>query len=619
VFNFSPAVPFGSSLDPAPSEGVHNEGNGEALVRTEPPVRAWITVSFALALLVVVVIALVSYESTTDLLDTEARVTHTYEMLATLESIASSAAIAQGGVRGYALTGDERFLTSYQLSTQEALAGIRQLRNLTGDNPEQRQRADRLTPLIERLAAWMGDTVTTRRDRGLESVMARVRAYEGEVLAESLRRALDEIEAVERALLVRRSSATSRTASRTLWIIQIGGAVGFVIVLAASVVISRDVERRRRMDRVLAASERRYRGLFERNLAGIVRVRLDGRILDCNPAYVRMLGYESRADVLRLNARDLYLDPEGRERLLAGLRTPTGRMDVEIQLRRADGKPIWVSATVMETFDGEHSGYEALVIDVTERKQAKDQVQALHEALERRVADLDAANRELDAFSYSISHDLRAPLRAMQGFAETLLEDYGPRLDAAGQDYARRIVAASRRMDELILDLLAFSRLSRSEVRLEPLSVETALDDICAALEPEIKARQAEIVVERPLPRVMGHLPVLDQIFINLLTNALKFVAPDTTPRIRIWSEEGASDMARIWVEDNGIGIAPDHQQRIFRPFERLHGGSKYPGTGIGLAIVLKAVERLGGRVGVESRPGSGSRFWVDLTRVESV
>jgi PAS domain S-box-containing protein len=612
-------VATGRSIDPVPPEGVHDQENAEALLRREPSVRAWISASFALALLVVVVIALVSYESTTDLLDTEARLTQTYAVLATLESITSSVAIAQSGVRGYALTGDERFLTSYQLSAQGAQAGVRELHRLTGDTPEQQQRADRLAPLIERLAIWMGDTVATRRDRGLESAIARVSTHEGEALGESLRQVLGEMEGVERALLVRRSSATGRTASRTLWIIQIGGAVGFVIVLAASVVISRDMERRRRMGLVLAASERRYRGLFERNLAGIVRVRLDGQILDCNPAYARMLGYDSRAEVLRLNARDLYVDPEGRERLLAGLQTPSGLVDVELQLRRADGQLIWVSVTMMETEGGEHSGNEGLVIDVTERKRAEDQVQALHEALERRVADLDAANRELDAFSYSISHDLRAPLRAMQGFAETLLEDYGGCLDAAGQDYARRIVAASRRMDELILDLLAFSRLSRSEVRLEPLSVENALDDVCAALEPEIKARQAEIVVERPLPRVMGHLPVLDQVFINLLTNALKFVAPDTTPRIRIWSEEGASGMARIWMEDNGIGIAPEHRQRIFRPFERLHGGSKFAGTGIGLAIVLKAVERLGGGVGVESRPGSGSRFWIDLARVEGV
>lgn len=331
-----------------------------------------------------------------------------------------------------------------------------------------------------------------------------------------------------------------------------------------------------------------------------------------------MLGYESRAVVLKLNARDVYTDPADRDRVPAGMRTPAGWVDVELHLRRKDRTPIWVSSTVMEIFEGEDSGYEVLLIDITERKDSAESVRALRESLERQVAVLDGANRELDAFSYSISHDLRAPLRAMQGFSETLLEDYGERLDAAGQDYARRIVAASRRMDQLILDLLAFSRLSRTEVRLEPVSLETAVDDVCSALEPELKHRQAEVVLERPMPRVMGQRPVLSQVLTNLITNSVKFVAPDTPPRVRIWCGDGSDGMVRISVEDNGIGIATEHQERIFRAFERLHGGSKYPGTGIGLAIVRKAVERLGGRVGVESQPGSGSRFWVDLARVEA-
>lgn len=587
-------------------------------MRTEPRVRAWITVSFGLALVVVVLLALVSYESTTDLVHAEARVAHTYETLAVIGSIESAAAVAQSGVRGYVLSGDERFLTDYQPRAQEARAGALRLRALTADDPGQQGRMDRVEPLLERLTDSLHETMALRRGRGLDPAAARVRTYEGESQAGSLRKLLDEMETVERGLLSRRSAATRQTASRTLWIIQLGGAVGFVIVLAASFVIGRDMERRRRLGLVLERSEQRYRGLFERNLAGIVRVRVDGRILDCNPAYVRMLGYDSREEVLRLHAGDLYLNPEDRERVLAGLRSPAGRVDVELHLRRKDGTPVWVSSTLMETDDAGNAGYEALVIDITERREALEKIQCLREDLERRVAGLNAANRELDAFSYSISHDLRAPLRAMQGFSETLLEDYADRLDPAGQDYARRIVAASRRMDQLILDLLAFSRLSRTDVRLEPVSLEIAVDDVCAALEPELKSRQAEIVVERPLPRVMAHRPVLGQVLTNFLTNSIKFVAPATPPRIRIWSAEGDAGMTRVWVEDNGIGIALEHQDRIFRAFERLHGGSKYPGTGIGLAIVAKAAERLGGRVGVESQTGSGSRFWIDLARAEA-
>jgi signal transduction histidine kinase len=237
--------------------------------------------------------------------------------------------------------------------------------------------------------------------------------------------------------------------------------------------------------------------------------------------------------------------------------------------------------------------------------------------VQERTRELEAANQELDAFSYSISHDLRAPLRAMQGFTEALLEDYGERLDSTGQDYAQRIVAASHRMDALIQDLLAYSRLSRTEVRLDPVNVETAVDEVCGQLATELKDRGATITVDRPLARVMAHRTVFGQVLANLLTNAVKFVAPDTPPRVRIWTEL-RGDWVRLGVDDNGIGIVPEHRERIFRAFERLHGVEQYPGTGIGLAIVQKGIARLGGQVGVESAPGQGSRFWVELKSAEA-
>jgi signal transduction histidine kinase len=220
----------------------------------------------------------------------------------------------------------------------------------------------------------------------------------------------------------------------------------------------------------------------------------------------------------------------------------------------------------------------------------------LEQRVQERTRELEAANQELDAFSYSISHDLRAPLRAMQGFTEALLDDYGERLDATGQDYARRIVAASHRMDALIQDLLAYSRLSRTEVRLDAVDVERVVDEACGQMETELKDRGATITVDRPLARVMAHRTVFGQVLANLLTNAVKFVAPDTPPRVRIWTEL-RGEWVRLSVEDNGIGIIAEHQDRIFRAFERLHGVEHYPGTGIGLAIVQKGIARLGGQV----------------------
>ena len=171
-------------------------------------------------------------------------------------------------------------------------------------------------------------------------------------------------------------------------------------------------------------------------------------------------------------------------------------------------------------------------------------------------------------------------------------------------------------MDVLIQDLLAYSRLVRAEVTLDPVSHETVVDEARGALELEVKERGGEIVVDRPLGRVLAHRAVLGQIVTNLLANAVKFTRPDAPPRVRVRGERERGRV-RLWVEDNGIGIAPEHHERIFRAFERLHGMQQYPGTGIGLAIVQKGAVRLGGQAGVESEPGAGSRFWVELAEAE--
>ncbi|OGG43810.1 MAG: hypothetical protein A3F84_20140 [Candidatus Handelsmanbacteria bacterium RIFCSPLOWO2_12_FULL_64_10] len=204
----------------------------------------------------------------------------------------------------------------------------------------------------------------------------------------------------------------------------------------------------------------------------------------------------------------------------------------------------------------------------------------------------------------------------MQGFADALQEDYADRLDLTGQDYAWRIVTAARRMDTLIQDLLTYSRLSRADLRLHRIGLRGVAKDVLVQMEEEFRERNVQVTVQGPLPEVVGHRATLAQVLTNLLTNAVKFVNPDTPPRVRIWAEE-RDGWVRLCVEDNGIGIAPEHYERIFRVFERLHGVEAYPGTGIGLAIVRKGGERMGGRVGVESEVGRGSRFWVELLKPE--
>lgn len=239
-----------------------------------------------------------------------------------------------------------------------------------------------------------------------------------------------------------------------------------------------------------------------------------------------------------------------------------------------------------------------LLNDITERAQMEE---ALREV-----------NTQLTSFAYSVAHDLRAPLRAMQGFSQALVEDYGHLLPKEGKDYTDRIIAASSRMDRLIRDLLDYSRLSRDEVALSPVNLTDVFQEVRSHCLRECSADGADVVLPESLPTVIGARSILIQIFTNLISNALKFVPKGTIPLVRIRSEFN-NRMVRVWVEDNGIGIPAAHLERIFGVFERLHGVDQYPGTGIGLAIVRKGAERLGGKAGVISEPDAGSRFWVDI------
>ena len=247
------------------------------------------------------------------------------------------------------------------------------------------------------------------------------------------------------------------------------------------------------------------------------------------------------------------------------------------------------------------------------------QVQRHATELERRVAERTAELQEivveLESFAHSVSHDMREPLGGLQGLARALLENYGNELSSQGQVEMERIIATTERLDVLIQHLLAYSRLGRAELTLQPINLGVVVAEVVSQLEQEIHSKKVQVTVDEPLPAAVGHHATIVQLMTNLVSNALKFVAPGRAPRVRIRAELRA-EYVRLWVEDNGIGIAPEDQQRIFQPFERLHGIEAYAGTGIGLAIVQRAVKRMGGRVGVESQLDGGSRFWFELPGV---
>jgi len=257
--------------------------------------------------------------------------------------------------------------------------------------------------------------------------------------------------------------------------------------------------------------------------------------------------------------------------------------------------------------------------DVTQLEQARKQRKAQAEGLEKTVTERTARLREvvgeLEAFSYSISHDMRAPLRAMQGYSKYLLDQFGDKLGPEAADFLNRISSSAMRLDRLIQDVLTYSRVVRSELHLVPVDLDRLVRETIESY-PEWQKPKAEIRVEGKLPTVLGNEAFLTQCITNLVGNAVKFVRIGQTPRVKIWAET-SNGCARVCFEDNGIGIPAKDQQRIFGMFERLHNIGVYEGTGIGLAIVRKAVDRMGGRLSVESEPGKGSKFFVELDRVD--
>ncbi|MEH2071708.1 MAG: ATP-binding protein [Nostoc sp.] len=246
------------------------------------------------------------------------------------------------------------------------------------------------------------------------------------------------------------------------------------------------------------------------------------------------------------------------------------------------------------------------------REQLQRYTEQLEQLVHNRTQQLEEANSALEAFAYSISHDLQEPLRAIRGFATILLEDYGTVLNSNGQDLLHRIASNVERMDNLLLDLLEYSRLSRIDLPLQPINLNSLVKQVLTQLEVSLQQKQAQVIIAEPLLEIVGNYRTVEQIITNLITNAIKFVTPGIQPQVRIRTEH-RERWLRLWVEDNGIGILPQHWERIFGVFERLHSIEAYPGTGIGLAIVRKGIERMGGQVGMESEVSQGSRFWIEL------
>jgi PAS domain S-box-containing protein len=390
--------------------------------------------------------------------------------------------------------------------------------------------------------------------------------------------------------------------------------------LLGVVLVFRDVTERRRAE----VESLRLAAIVEGSDDAIIGKDLNGLITTWNPGAKRLFQYDAEEIIGQPVSKLIPPDRlEEENRILDRLQSGDRVEHFETVRLRKDGNPIHVSLTIspMRDKEGHIIGASKIARDITTQKEAELALRTAQAKLEshalelektvvERTAKLREIVSELEAFSYSLSHDLRAPLRAIQGFTELVLTDYGDKIPE-GVDYLRRVVNAAARMDRLIQDVLAFARVSRQEIAVSRVDPEKLVRDLVEE-RPELHPPRGNVTVDSPLPPVIGHDASLTQCLANLLDNAVKFVPPGVVPQVRVFAERHGTRV-RINVKDNGIGIEPEGQRRLFAVFQRLATAHTYQGTGIGLAIVRKAAERMGGTVGVESTPGQGSTFWVEL------
>lgn len=409
-------------------------------------------------------------------------------------------------------------------------------------------------------------------------------------------------------------------------------------------VVFDDITERLESRAAMRTSEIRYRRLFEAARDGILILDPDARkITDANPFMSELLGYP-REELLGKELWEIGLLKDEAASRAAFQELQTNHFiryeDLPLQTKAGQRHEVEFVSNLYD--EGGRKVIQCNIRDITQRKRTEHALHQAREMLanyaaqqEQLVAERTAALREtlgeLQAFSYSVSHDMRSPLRSMQGFAQFLLDDYSTKLDDQGITYLQQIMLSAVRLDHLIEDVLSYSSVLHAPGAMETVDLDRLVRDV---IETYPNGRKAEVQIQGKLPKVMGNDVFLTQCFSNLLGNAAKFVAPGTTPHIVVWAEDrisvngearpvhakplilsGPCCNVRIWIEDNGIGIAQENRERIFGMFTRINPAKDYEGTGIGLSIVRKAAERMGARLGCESELGKGSRFWIQLQK----
>ncbi len=567
---------------------------------------------FVAALLLLIIVALLSWQNSTKLIESQEWIRHTHQVLSALDELMVSISRTESAQRAYLLTSDQSFLQLYHDAIADLNRITPELERLIAGNPEEISTAKELQSAISGRLTALDRRITTRQKEGLSAIASFNVLSEGSQLMHRVRELSEQMKSREEQLLRQRQEVVNAASKRTTWISAAGSGLSILMLTGIFMMLVKENGTRRRSEAALQSSESRLRALIENARDyGLFVLDSKGVIQSWNPGAERMNGY-SAAEVIGKHFSLFYPKEDvqaGKPEYELKVAAAEGRIEDEGWRVRKDGHKFWANVVITAFRDasGRLAGFWKITRDLTERKLAE-------EKLRETATDLARSNAELEQFAYVASHDLQEPLRAVSGCVQILQKRYGDQLDDRARGLIQHSVEGAVRMQTLINDLLAYSRVTSKAQPLEPVDSGKVLKSALLNLDTAIKESNTTISYNG-LPTVEADPVQLSQLFQNLVGNAVKYRG-DRAPEVTV----DALKEERYWhfrIKDNGIGIDPQYFDRIFRLFQRLHTRREYTGTGIGLALCKKIVERHGGKIWVESEPDKGSTFHFTLPAVE--
>jgi PAS domain S-box-containing protein len=576
-----------------------------------------VTSGFLIGVLSLVGAAGESYSYTHQLVEASGWVGHTQEVLKEIQNIESDIASLGSSQRNYVNTGDQQSLDLYVQAKSGFEASVSALKKLTVDNPEQQRRLGELETLIAKRVGVGEQIISARRERGLSAAEQIIVSGAGTAASADLRRMIKEMQEEEYALLDRRQKHQDAVTATTFLLLPLGVFLSLTILALGLFFLNAGLAERKSLESA--------NGLLAAIVASsddaIIGQTLAGSITSWNSGAEKVFGF-LESEMLGQSILQLFPSDRRQEEpdILARIRRGESVKTLDTIRRRKDGSAVHVAVTVsaIRNLKGEIVGASKVARDISERRLAETRINQLNNDLERRVAErtvqLEEANRELEAFSYSVSHDLRAPLRAVDGFSQAVLEDFGPQMPPDGRRQLHVIRESAQRMAELIDDLLTFSRLSRQPLAKQAVDTGNLVEGILVDLGAQTEGRQPQIRVGE-LPPCDADPALLRQVWVNLISNALKYSRKREQAQVEIGSARIKEEQA-FFVRDNGCGFDMRYASKLFGVFQRLHRAEDYEGTGVGLAIVQRIVSRHGGRVWAEAAVDQGATFYFTLKGV---